>query len=191
MKITKTDFDNLIVIESDYFKDDRGYFAETFRIDQLEDYLKMNINFVQDNESCSKKNVLRGLHFQAPPFAQSKLVRVLSGSVLDIVVDIRKGSKTYGQYLSFILSSENKKQLFIPKGYAHGFLSLEDNTIFSYKVDNRYNAEHDYGINFADSSIDINWHKNHEELIISDKDKSLPQLSDIPEIFNIEENYYE
>lgn len=191
MKITKTDFDNLIVIESDYFRDERGYFAETFRIDQLEDYLKMNINFVQDNESCSKKNVLRGLHFQAPPFAQSKLVRVLSGSVLDVVVDIRKGSKTYGKYLSFILSSENKKQLFIPKGYAHGFLSMEDNTIFSYKVDNRYNARHDYGINFADSSININWRKNHKEFIVSEKDKSLPQLSDIPEIFNIKENYYE
>ena len=130
MKITKQTL-ILIVIESDYFKDDRGYFAETFRIDQLEDYLKMNINFVQDNESCSKKNVLRGLHFQAPPFAQSKLVRVLSGSVLDIVVDIRKGSKTYGQYLSFILSSENKKQLFIPK-VVHSF--IWKTTLFLYKV---------------------------------------------------------
>ena len=133
MKITKTDIEGLLVIEPFVYNDDRGYFFESYNLKAYKD-LGIDVDFVQDNQSCSKKNVLRGLHFQKPPFAQAKLVSVIKGSVMDVVVDIRKESPTYGKYFSIVLSSSNKKLLYIPEGFAHGFLTLEDDTIFSYFV---------------------------------------------------------
>ena len=189
MNFIKTDIPEVIIIEPKVFGDDRGYFVETFRADKLEEFLGFQVNFCQDNESKSKKGVLRGLHYQLPPFAQSKLVRVIKGRVLDIAVDIRKGSPTFGEYVAVELSGDNKKQLFIPKGFAHGFLVLEDDTIFSYKVDNYYAPEFDRGIAYNDSDIGINWQLSADELILSDKDKKQPKLSNA-EVFEYGIDYY-
>ena len=138
-----------------------------------------NINFVQDNESQSTKGVLRGLHFQKPPYAQAKLVRCLKGSVLDLALDIRKDSKTYGKFEATILSDENKKQLFIPKGFAHGFIVLSETAIFSYKVDNYYNPDFECGVLWNDLDLNIDWKINNKEVIVSEKDKSLPAFNNI------------
>jgi len=179
----------IIIIEPKIFGDARGYFVETFRADKLEDFLGYKINFCQDNESKSSKGVLRGLHYQLPPASQTKLVRVTKGKVLDIAVDIRKGSPTFGQHVAVELSETNKRQLLIPRGFAHGFLTLEDDTIFAYKVDNYYSPECDRGIAFDDKTININWLLEKEQLLLSDKDTKQPNL-DEAEVFEYGVNYY-
>ena len=167
MKFTKFDIEGLEVIEPDVFEDDRGYFFESYN---YEEFNKNGITdvFVQDNQSKSQKNVLRGLHFQKPPYAQAKLVRVVQGSVLDVAVDLRKDSKTYGQYCSVVLSAENKKMFFIPEGFAHGFLTLEDGTIFSYKCSNVYHAESEDSLLWNDTDVSIDW--GIDLPILSEKD---------------------
>ncbi len=190
MKITKTDIPNVISIEPTAFTDARGYFMETFRKDKLEEVIKHSVNFVQDNESKSIYGTLRGLHFQLPPFAQSKLVRVSSGRVLDIAVDVRKGSPTFGKHVAIELSDENKRQLFIPRGFAHGFIVLSETATFVYKVDNYYSKESDYGIDFNDPALNIDWQINADDLHLSTKDQSHPLLADADKLFDYSENLY-
>ncbi len=177
MKFIRTKIEDVVICEPNVIKDERGYFAETFRQDQLNDFLGYKINFCQDNESKSNFGVLRGLHYQLPPYTQTKLVRVIKGSVLDIAVDIRKNSKTYGQYISVELTSDNKKQLLIPQGFAHGFVVLSKDAIFTYKVDNYYSPESDRGILFNDKTINIDWKIDLNDLQLSDKDKNQPLLN--------------
>ena len=188
MNFKRLEIPDLILIEPNIFGDDRGYFSETFRQDKLNEFLGFSINFCQENESKSSYGVLRGLHYQLPPYAQTKLVRVIYGSVLDIVVDIRRGSSTFGQHLAVELSSENKKQLLIPRGFAHGFVVLSSEAIFSYKVDNHYSPNHDRGINFKDKNLGINW--KIKNLKISTKDINQPLFIDA-EYFNNSTNLYE
>ncbi len=182
MKFIRTAIPDIILIEPDVFGDRRGYFMETFRADRLEEFLRYKINFCQDNESKSNYGVLRGLHYQLPPFAQTKLVRVIIGRVLDVAVDIRKGSPTFGKYTAVELSENNKKQMLIPRGFAHGFAVLSDEAIFAYKVDNYYSPECDRNIRFDDPDININWNFPKEEILVSQKDKKAPLLKDA-EIF--------
>lgn len=159
------------VIEPKVFVDDRGYFMESFKKDLFDQHIG-DVNFIQDNESKSTKGVLRGLHYQTGNASQAKLVRVLRGVVLDIAVDIRKSSPTFGQYVAIELTEDNKKQLFIPRGFAHGFLVLSEEAVFSYKVDNVYSPSHDASILWSDPTIAIDWGMNETELILSAKDKS-------------------
>ena len=170
MNFIRTQIPDVVIIEPQVHGDSRGYFVETFRQDKLEEFLGYKINFCQDNESKSSKGVLRGLHYQLHPAAQTKLVRVIQGRVLDVAVDIRKNSPTFGQHVAVELTNENKKQMLVPRGFAHGFIVLEDDTIFAYKVDNYYSPEYDRGIAFNDSSLNINWILNHDELNLSAKD---------------------
>ncbi len=190
MQFTRTKIEDVIIIEPQVHGDDRGYFAETFRQDKLEEFIGYKINFCQDNESKSSKGVLRGLHYQLAPSAQTKLVRVIQGKVLDIAVDIRKGSPTFGQYVSVELTAQNKKQLLVPRGFAHGFIVLEDDTVFAYKVDNYYSPQNDRGIAFNDKDLGIDWILNTDELNLSDKDKIQPLLKDTNDIFEYGVNYY-
>lgn len=185
MKFSKTHINGLFIIEPNVIKDQRGYFLESFNIREFNREIE-NINFIQDNESKSSKGVLRGLHYQRPPFTQSKLVRCIEGEVLDIALDIRKGSPTYGVYHSIKLSKENKKQVFIPKGFAHGFLVLSDTAIFSYKVDNFYSPEHDSGIRWNDKDLNIQWGLDENHVIVSEKDTKLPFFSQFDSPFNFE-----
>jgi len=178
MNFCRTDIDDVILIEPTVFGDDRGYFVETFRKDKFEEFLGYSVDFCQDNESKSKKGVLRGLHYQLPPFAQSKLVRVISGSILDIAVDIRVGSPTFGKHIAVRLDDKDKKQLFIPRGFAHGFVVLSDEAVFAYKVDNFYAPECDRGIAFDDLEIGIDWLLPKNDLILSAKDIKQPSLKD-------------
>lgn len=166
MQIEKTYIKDLVVIKPKVFKDNRGYFFEPYNKEKLN---ILNVEFVQDNESKSQKNVLRGLHFQNAPHAQDKLVRVTKGAVLDVAVDLRKDSKTYGKHFAIKLSAKNKKQLFIPKGFAHGFLTLKNNTVFNYKCTNYYNAESEVTIDCFDKDIAIDW--QIKNVILSKKDK--------------------
>ena len=175
---------DVLLIEPTVHSDGRGYFIESFRQDLLDDFLGYEVNFVQDNESKSSKGVLRGLHYQLPPHAQAKLVRVIEGRVLDVVVDIRRSSPTFGKYVSKELSSDNHCQLFIPRGFAHGFVVLSESAIFSYKVDNYYSPYDDRGIAYNDKQIAIDWILKSEELQFSDKDKSHPVLSEAKELFD-------
>jgi len=183
LKFTPQSIPEVILIEPTVHGDDRGYFVETFRQDLFEEALGYKVNFIQDNESKSTKGVLRGLHYQLPPYTQAKLVRVIEGNVLDVAVDIRKSSPTFGQHVSVELTGENKHQLFIPHGFAHGFVVLSDNATFAYKVDNYYAPEYDRGIAFDDIKLAINWQLALEELQLSDKDKKNPNLSDAAELF--------
>jgi dTDP-4-dehydrorhamnose 3,5-epimerase len=176
LKFTPQSITDVILIEPNLNGDDRGYFVETFRQDLLEKELGYQVNFVQDNESRSTKGVLRGLHYQLPPFAQAKLVRVIEGNVLDVAVDIRKSSPTFGKYVIAELSAENKHQLFIPHGFAHGFVVLSKSTIFAYKVDNYYAPEYERGIAFDDKDLKIDWRLPLDTIQISNKDKNLPTL---------------
>jgi dTDP-4-dehydrorhamnose 3,5-epimerase len=155
MKISKTFIEDLLIIEPQLFKDERGFFYESYNKNNLDKVI--NVFFVQDNESKSKKGVVRGLHFQLPPFEQTKLVRCVSGNILDVAVDLRKNSKTYGKSFCVELSSENNKQLFVPKGFAHGFQVISDEAIVNYKVDNYYNSKSDSGIIWNDKDLSINW----------------------------------
>jgi dTDP-4-dehydrorhamnose 3,5-epimerase len=179
MKITTTHFEGLLIIEPDVFNDSRGYFFETYNQRALAEH-GVQTRFVQDNQSCSKMNVIRGLHFQKPPFAQTKLVRVISGAIQDVVVDLRKKMPTYGTYFSFELSAENKKQLLIPKGFAHGFLSLTDFVEVFYKCDEHHNKESESGIVFNDSRTGIKWKVSDKDVIVSEKDRHLPGMMDSP-----------
>lgn len=183
MKFTPQSIKDVILIEPNVHGDERGYFVETYRQDLLEEVIGYQVNFVQDNESRSAKGVLRGLHYQLPPYTQAKLVRVIEGRVLDIAVDIRKGSSTFGQHISVLLTSENKHELFIPSGYAHGFVVLSDSAAFTYKVDNYYAPKYERGIAFDDADLRIDWQLPLEELLLSDKDKKYPNLSDAVDIF--------
>ena len=190
MQFTRTKIHDVIIIEPKVHGDDRGYFVETFRADKLEEFLGFKLNFGQDNESKSSKGVLRGLHYQLPPHAQTKLVRVIQGRVLDVAVDIRRNSPTFGQHVSVELSADNKKQLLVPRGFAHGFVVLEDDTIFAYKVDNYYSPECDRGIAFDDESLNINWILNKEELKLSAKDTTQPKLNETNDLFEFGVDYY-
>ena len=171
MEIIKTSIKDLLVIKPDVFRDERGYFYESYN---KERFAKegLTMTFIQDNESKSSKGVLRGLHFQKPPYAQGKLVRVVKGAVMDIAVDLRKDSPTYGKWESRLLTEENKEMFWIPEGFAHGFVTLEDDTIFNYKCTNIYNKESEGSILWNDPDININW--NIENPILSEKDKISP-----------------
>lgn len=189
MKFTRTEIPDVVIIEPKVHGDERGYFMETFRADKLEAFLGYKIDFCQDNESKSAKGVLRGLHYQLHPAAQTKLVRVIQGKVLDVAVDIRKGSPTFGKHVAVELSGENKRQLLIPRGFAHGFVVLENNTIFAYKVDNYYSPKNDRGIAFNDPAIGIDWRMDGTLLKLSDKDLKQPLLKDA-DLFDYSVNYY-
>ena len=183
MKFIPQSIADVILIEPAIHGDDRGYFVETFRQDLFEQAIGYKVNFVQDNESKSAKGVLRGLHYQLPPYTQAKLVRVIEGSVLDVAVDIRKSSLTFGQYVAVELTANNKHQLFVPHGFAHGFVVLSDSSTFAYKADNYYTPEYDRGIAFDDSELAIDWQLLAEELQLSDKDKSHPSLANARDLF--------
>ena len=182
MKFIKTEISDVYIIEPSVFGDSRGYFLESYNQKKFEEFID-NISFVQDNESKSSKGVLRGLHFQKPPFAQAKLVRCIEGKVLDIAVDIRKDSKTFRQHIAVELSRENKRQLFIPRGFAHGFLVLSDTAVFGYKVDNTYAPDFDAGIRWNDKELNIQWDMEDSEVMVSEKDAELPFLSEFESPF--------
>ena len=190
MKFIRTEIPDVIIIEPKVHGDERGYFVETYRTDKLEAFVGYKINFCQDNESKSSRGVLRGLHYQLHPAAQTKLVRVIQGSVLDVAVDIRKESPTFGKHVCVELTAENKRQLLVPRGFAHGFVVLEDDTIFAYKVDNYYSPENDRGIAFDDIALGIDWKIPKEELLLSEKDTKQPKLSETEDIFDYKVNYY-
>ena len=178
MKINKTYIEDLLIIEPQLFKDERGFFYESYNKNNL----NSNIVFVQDNESKSYKGVIRGLHFQAPPFEQTKLVRCVSGNILDVAVDLRTNSKTYGKYFSIELSSENNKQLFVPKGFAHGFQVLSETAIVNYKVDNFYNPKSESGIIWNDKDLSIDWNLDIKPLL-SEKDLKLDLFKNLKSPF--------
>lgn len=182
MEIIKTNIEGVIIIEPRIFKDDRGYFFESFSQREFEEKV-CKTTFVQDNESKSGYGVLRGLHFQKPPFAQSKLVRVIKGAVLDVAVDIRKGSPTFGQYVSVELTGDNHRQFFIPRGFAHGFSVLSEEVIFQYKCDNFYSPQSEGAIAWNDPDLNIDWRIPVEEVILSEKDSKHPKLKDLQSVF--------
>ena len=182
MKFIKTAIPDVYIIEPSVFGDDRGYFLESFNIEKFEENI-FPIKFVQDNESKSSRGVLRGLHFQKPPFAQAKLVRCIEGCVIDVAVDIRKGSPTYGKQVSIELSGENKRQLFVPRGFAHGFAVLSESAVFAYKVDNRYAPAFDAGIKFDDKQLNIDWGLTEDEVQLSAKDNKLTSFKDLDSPF--------
>ncbi len=189
MNFVRCKIPDVVLIEPTIHGDHRGYFVETFRQDKLEDFLGFKIEFCQDNESKSTKGVLRGLHYQLPPYSQTKLVRAIEGEVLDIAVDIRKNSPTFGKHVSVLLSGENKKQLFVPRGFAHAFVVLSDVATFAYKVDNYYSPSHDRGIAFDDPKIGIDWKIDKEILQLSQKDTKQPSLKDA-DIFEFGDDLY-
>ena len=176
MNFIPTKLEGCFILEPKIILDERGYFMERFNENTFQNGTGKAVHFVQDNQSFSAKGVLRGLHYQTREHAQAKLVRVLNGEVLDVVVDIRPESTTYGQYVSVLLSSENQKQLFIPRGFAHGFLVLSDTATFFYKCDNFYNKESEGGLLYNDPTVNIDWNFPKEELLISEKDLVLPTL---------------
>lgn len=183
MKFIETKLKGCFILEPTMFNDERGYFMESFNEKTFQNGIGHKINFVQDNQSFSERGVLRGLHYQIGEHAQSKLVRVLDGEVLDVAVDIRPNSQTFGQYESVLLSKENQKQFFIPRGFAHGFLVLSKTATFFYKCDNFYNKESEGGIVFSDETLNINWGIPLNEIIVSEKDKILPTLKNIKKIY--------
>lgn len=182
MEVINNEIEGLLVIKPRVFEDPRGYFFESYNKRVLEPFIG-DINFVQDNESSSKRGVVRGLHFQAPPFSQAKLVRCVRGEVLDVAVDIRKDSKTFGKYFSVILSGENHLQFFIPKGFAHGFAVLSEEAVFQYKCDNYYHPESEGGIALDDPDLNIDWKINLEEATLSEKDRHHPLFKDFKSPF--------
>jgi dTDP-4-dehydrorhamnose 3,5-epimerase len=183
MRIEQTPLKDCLIIHDTVFEDERGYFFESFNAQKFNKETGLNVNFVQDNQSRSVKGVLRGLHFQLGEAAQAKLVRVLRGEVLDVAVDIRKSSPTFGQYYSVVLSETSRTQFFVPKGFAHGFVVLSEQADFFYKCDNFYNKAAEGGLIYNDPEININWQLKQEELIISPKDIELPILSSYKTLF--------
>jgi len=185
MNFTETDLPGVWIIEPNVFADSRGYFMEAYKQEAFEKHIG-KINFIQDNESCSTKGVVRGLHYQLAPWAQSKLVRVIQGRVLDVAVDIRHNSPTFGKHVAIELSAENKRQLFVPQGFAHGFQVISETAVFTYKVDNPYMQPYERGISYNDPAIDIQWITDPQEtLILSEKDKNAPLLKDAEINFTI------
>ena len=185
MEVIKTTIRDVLIIEPKVFGDERGYFFESFNAKEFSEKTGLDVNFVQDNESLSRYGVLRGLHFQLPPYTQSKLVRVVKGRVLDVVVDIRKGSPTYGQYEMCELTEENHRQFFVPKGMAHGFVVLSELAVFQYKCDDFYHPEAEGAIAWNDADVAIPWPIPSEDVILSEKDKHHPCLKDFDSPFSI------
>ena len=179
MKVEHTNLEGCFVITPRIFEDDRGYFFESFNKQSFEKLTGTTVDFVQDNQSKSSKGVLRGLHFQKAPYGQAKLVSVIRGSVLDVCVDVRPNSKTFGEHFSIVLDGKTKQQLFVPRGFAHGFLVLEDDTIFSYKCDNYYNKDSESGIIYNDKNLNIDWHNANEDYVLSEKDLKLPTFESL------------
>ena len=190
MNVIKTDIEGVVVIEPRVFDDARGYFFESYSKRRFDEAVRP-VEFVQDNESMSTRGVIRGLHFQRPPFSQSKLVRCVRGAVLDVVVDIRRGSPTYGQHVAVELTGENRRQLFVPRGFAHGFAVLSDEAVFQYKCDNYYHPESEGGISIADRSLGIDWRIDPAEAILSEKDLRNPMFSDFESPFDITVSLYD
>ncbi|MDR1517851.1 MAG: dTDP-4-dehydrorhamnose 3,5-epimerase [Dysgonamonadaceae bacterium] len=189
MEKIQTNIAGVFILEPKVFGDERGYFFESFS----EGWFRENVRqtrFVQDNESKSRRGVLRGLHFQKPPFAQSKLVRVVKGEVLDVALDIRKGSPTFGQHASALLTAENKRQFFVPRGFAHGFVVLSEEAVFQYKCDNYYAPQSEGGIAFNDPALKIDWQIDASEIILSEKDQRNPFLNDSAFFFDYSQNLY-
>lgn len=184
MEIVKTDIEGVVIIEPRIFKDSRGYFFESFKDNEFQEKI-CRTTFIQDNESYSSYGVVRGLHFQKPPFAQSKIVRVIKGAVLDVAVDLRKGSPTYGQHVAIELNEDNHRQIFIPRGFAHGFAVLSDEVLFQYKCDQYYAPQSEGGIAWDDPSLHIDWRIPADKVILSDKDRKLPLLKDYHSDFDI------
>ena len=178
MQIIRTDIDGVLIIEPKVFGDSRGYFFESFNAKEFREKTGLDINFVQDNESMSTYGVMRGLHFQRPPYSQSKLVRCVKGRVLDVAVDIRKGSPSYGQHVAVELTEDNYRQCFIPKGFAHGFAVLSETAVFQYKCDNFYAPQADGGISILDGSLGIDWRIPADKAVLSEKDLRRPLLKD-------------
>ena len=189
MEVIKTNIEGVVIIEPKVFKDARGYLFESFSQREFEEKVR-KINFVQDNESMSSYGVMRGLHFQCPPFTQSKLVRCVKGRVLDVAVDIRKGSPTYGQHVAVELTEANHRQFFVPRGFAHGFAVLSETAVFQYKCDNFYAPEADGGINIKDESLGIDWQIPTSNAILSDKDLKHACLKDFDSPFDYQVNLY-
>ncbi len=182
MNVIPTKIPGVLILEPRVFKDARGYFFESYNKRAFDEKVG-KVDFVQDNESCSSRGVMRGLHFQRPPHAQAKLVRCVRGAVLDVAVDIRKGSPTYGEHVACLLTEENHRQFFIPRGFAHGFAVLSDTAVFQYKCDNYYAPEADGGISIVDPSLEIDWKISLEDAILSDKDRNHPLLADFDSPF--------
>lgn len=183
MTFTETKLKGCFILEPKIIEDERGYFMESFNEKIFQEGIGQKVTFVQDNQSFSAKGVLRGLHYQCAEYAQAKLVRVLQGEVLDVAVDLRPESETYGQYEAVLLSAENQKQFFVPRGFAHGYLVLSDTAIFFYKCDNFYNKESEGGLAYNDKTVDINWNFPIQDMIISDKDKVLPILQNAKKVW--------
>lgn len=182
MDVLTTGIDGVLIIKPRVFKDNRGYFFESFNKREFEQKVG-KVNFVQDNESMSTRGVMRGLHFQKPPYTQAKLVRCVVGRVIDVAVDIRKGSPTFGCHVSVELSEDNHQQFFIPRGFAHGFAVLSDVAVFQYKCDNYYNPESEGGVQIDDESLGIDWRMKLEDIILSEKDKKYPKLEEFDSPF--------
>ena len=189
MEIIKTSIEGLLIIKPDVFKDDRGYFFETYNKERFAK-AGLTMDFVQDNESKSAKGVLRGLHFQKPPYCQSKLVRCIKGAVLDVAVDIRKGSPTFGKYVAVELTEENHRQFFVPRGFAHGFAVLSGEAVFQYKCDNFYNKESEGSVAWNDETLAIDWKIEKENILLSEKDKNSKSLADADFLFDYNVDYY-
>ena len=189
MEVIKTELEGVVIIEPKIFRDARGYFFESFSKKEFEEKVR-KIAFVQDNESMSSYGVMRGLHFQLPPFTQSKLVRCVKGKVLDVAVDIRKGSPTFGKHVSVELSEDNHRQFFVPRGFAHGFAVLSETAVFQYKCDNFYAPQSDGGISILDDSLGIDWKLPTDRVILSEKDTKHPLLKDFDSPFKYDMNLY-
>lgn len=179
MKIEQTPLRNCFLLEPRVFRDERGFFYETYNANQFKQVTGLDVDFVQDNQSRSSYGVLRGLHFQTGNMAQAKLVRVIQGKVLDIVVDVRKDSKTFGKSFSVILDEINHKQLFVPRGFAHGFITLSETSTFAYKCDNFYDGPSEGGIIYNDATLSLDWHLSSKDFIVSEKDKQLPTFKEV------------
>jgi dTDP-4-dehydrorhamnose 3,5-epimerase len=190
MEVIKTNIEGVLIIEPKVFKDARGYFFESFNSKEFAEKTGLNINFVQDNESMSSYGVMRGLHFQQPPFTQSKLVRVVKGKVLDVAVDIRKGSPTYGQHVAVELTEDNHRQFFVPRGFAHGFAVLSETAVFQYKCDNFYAPQADGGISIKDDSLGIDWRIPLDKALLSEKDTRHECLKVFDSPFSFDMDFY-
>ena len=188
--VLKTDIEGVLIIEPKVFGDARGYFLESFNAKEFAEKTGLNINFVQDNESMSTYGVMRGLHFQRPPYSQTKLVRCVKGTVLDVAVDIRKGSPTYGQHVAVELTEDNHRQFFVPRGFAHGFAVLSETAVFQYKCDNFYAPQADGGISILDESLGIDWKIPTDKALLSEKDTKHALLKDFDSPFDINVNLY-
>lgn len=190
MRVIKTDIEGIYILEPEIFGDNRGYFFESYNAQRFKEATGLDVVFVQDNESCSSEGVVRGLHFQLPPYAQSKLVRVVAGAILDVAVDIRRGSPTFGQYVAVELSGDNHRQLFIPRGFAHGFRVLRGDAILQYKCDNMYAPQSEGSILWNDPALNIDWGISADRAILSAKDTTAPTLELCDTLFDYKTDYY-